>query len=110
MMGFALVARRKSPRSRLNSAYAPAPSKAVRGPLGVNRVEQQCLRCPVWPQLLSRCCGATIGQKVPIPAGGRCSKLPRYSITSSASASNLSPDFEAERLGGLQVDQHLVLG
>jgi len=37
MMGFALVARRKSPRSRLNSAYAPAPSKAVRGPLGVKR-------------------------------------------------------------------------
>jgi hypothetical protein len=35
MMGFALVAPRKSPRSRLNSAYAPAPSKAVRGPLGV---------------------------------------------------------------------------
>ena len=34
MMGFALVAPRKSPRSRLNCAYAPAPSKAVRGPLG----------------------------------------------------------------------------
>ena len=33
MMGFALVEPRKSPRSRLNCAYAPA--KAVRGALGV---------------------------------------------------------------------------
>jgi len=37
MMGFALVAPRKSPRSRLNCAYRSAPSKAVRGPLGSKR-------------------------------------------------------------------------
>src|SRR5262249_17535232 len=35
---------------------------------------RRTLRCPVWPQLLSRCCGATIGRKVPKADILRCSK------------------------------------
>ena len=40
----------------------------------------------------------------------QCSKAALYSITSSASASKVGGNREAERLGGLEVDDELELG